>query len=272
MIVREAMNVIEEDSAHPFFLYLAFGLPHFPLHPKNKYMEYYKELDEPRRSYAAAVSKTDDQIGRIVDKVDELGLRKNTLIIFQSDHGHATTRPANYGGGNAGPFRGAKHSYFEGGIRVPAIVSMPATFAQGEVRNQIAHGTDWLPTIADITGSKLLRKNIDGKSLLDVIKDESAPSPHGVLHWHDGRGEDGQWAVRKGPWKLIGNPKDSSERWPPADIDLDENNQDLFLSNLEKDSTEKKNFRDQFPKVVKRLHDLHSNWKKDIEKVRKLNE
>ena len=267
LIVRESIDIMEEDSDKPFFLYLAFGLPHFPLQPYNHYMDYYKDLEEPRRSYAAAVSTTDDQIGEIISKVDELGIRENTLIIFQSDHGHATTRAANYGGGNAGPYRGAKHSYFEGGIRVPAIISMPGTLPEGVVRDQLSHGVDWLPTIAEIAETNLLHKEIDGKSLIEIIHDQGADTPHDVLHWYDGSGDDGQWAVRQGPWKLIGNPKDSSERWPSESDALKEEDRFLFLSNLEKDKTEITNYATQYPEVLERLHNLHINWKRKIEEV-----
>lgn len=90
---------MESENDQPFFLYLATGLPHYPLHSYDHCMEHYKDLEEPRRSYAASVSTTDGQIDRIVEKVDELGIRDNTLIVFQSDHGHSTEARAGYGGG-----------------------------------------------------------------------------------------------------------------------------------------------------------------------------
>lgn len=266
LIVREAVDVMEQDSDQPFFLYLSFGLPHYPLQPYNYYMDHYKDLEEPRRSYAASVSTTDDQIGKIVSKVDELGIRENTLIIFQSDHGHSTEPRANFGGGNAGDYRGAKRSYFEGGIRVPAIVSMPGRLPEGVMRDQLAHGVDWLPTIADITGSKLLTEKIDGKSLLNLLMNSNADSPHDVLHWYDGGGENGQWAVRQGPWKLLGNPQDTSAKGV-----LNTEDSKLFLSNLEKDKTEMKNFASQYPDIMKHLQNLHLNWVREVEEEQSLN-
>lgn len=259
LIVRESIEIMEDENDQPFFMYLAFGLPHYPLQPYNHYMEHYKKVEEPRRSYAASVSTTDEQIGRIVDKVDELGIRDNTLIIFQSDHGHSTEARAGYGGGNAGDYRGAKFSFFEGGIRVPAIASMPGTLPEGVVRDQLAHGVDWLPTIADITGANIPMVKLDGKSLLPVMLSDDSTTPHEILYWSEGLGESNQWAVRKGPWKLIGNPRDTSDK------DLLTDNDKLFLSNLEKDKTEMVNFADQYPDIVKELTRLNQQLIEDIE-------
>lgn len=251
LIVREAKMIMEEESDQPFFLYLAFGLPHYPLQPYNHYMEHYKDLEEPRRSYAASVSTTDEQIGRIVAKVDELGIRENTLIIFQSDHGHSTEARAGYGGGYAGDYRGAKFSFFEGGIRVPAIASLPGTLPEGVVRDQMAHGIDWFPTIAQIAGANLINDEIDGKSLLLVMQSDQEKTLHDFLHWTVGDRDGDQWAVRQGPWKLIGNPQDTSDKGELGEDDR------LFLSNLDKDKTEMTNLAAQYPEVVERLKKLH---------------
>lgn len=258
LIVREAIDIMENERDHPFFLYLAFGLPHYPLHPYNHYMEHYKNLEEPRRSYAAAVSTTDEQIGRIIKKVDELSIRENTLIIFQSDHGHSTEARAGYGGGNAGEYRGAKFSFFEGGIRIPAIASLPGTLPEGVVRNQIGHGVDWLPTIAEMTGTTLPETEIDGKSLLPVMLSEQRESPHDVLYWSEGMEEKDQWAVRRGPWKLIGNPRDTSNKGKLPEDDV------LFLSNLEKDKAEMENLSGQYPNVLEELKNLHQQLSKEM--------
>ena len=258
LIVRESIDIMEEESEQPFFLYLAFGLPHYPLQPYNHYMDHYRDLEEPRRSYAASVSTTDEQIGRIVEKIDELGLRENTLIIFQSDHGHSTEARAGYGGGNAGDYRGAKFSFFEGGIRVPAIATLPGTLPEGVVRDQMAHGVDWLPTIAEIAGVDLPQVKIDGRSLLPVMSSDESPSPHEFLHWSEGMEENDQWAIRQGPWKLIGNPRDTSNK---AELSADDQ---LFLSNLDKDKTEMLNFSEQYPDVLQALKDIHQELLNDI--------
>ena len=97
----------------------------------------------------------DERIGRLIAELDALDLRERTIVIVQSDHGHSTEERAHFGGGSAGIYRGAKYSLFEGGIRVPAIVSWPGHLPEGEVRGQIGHGCDWLPTIAELCGVAL---------------------------------------------------------------------------------------------------------------------
>jgi arylsulfatase A-like enzyme len=185
--------------------------------------------------------------------VDRLGLRKDTIIIFQSDHGHSHEERAHLGGGSSGPYRGAKFSMFEGGIRVPAIISWPGSLPEGAVRDQIAHSCDWLPTIAELTGVKLLNKDIDGKSIVKLIKQNDAQTPHDVLHWQTGRSRP-QWAVRQGDWKLIGNPKDTSNKAPLTAKDK------LFLVNLKESVNEMKNLAPDHPEITQRLKNLHDQW------------
>src|SRR5262249_23949617 len=140
-----------------------------------------------------------ERVGGLLRKLDALGLRQRTIVIVQSDHGHSTEERAFFGGGSAGIYRGAKFSLFEGGIRVPAMISWPAHLPENEVRSQLAYGCDWLPTIAELGGAKFPAVTLDGESLVAVIKDTKAPSPHAVLHWQIGR----SWAVREGDWKLL---------------------------------------------------------------------
>ena len=142
LMVEEAHAFMETHRDDPFFIYFAMNAPHYPYQGEEEWLEYYDDLPYPRNLYAAFLTTLDARIAQLVDKVDELGLRENTLIIFQSDHGHSMEVRAHSGGGNAGSYRGAKFSLFEGGIRVPAIVSMPGTIPEGEVRGQMAHGTD----------------------------------------------------------------------------------------------------------------------------------
>ena len=120
-------------------------------------------------------------------------------MIVQSDHGHSTEERAHFGGGSAGIYRGAKFSLFEGGIRVPAIVSWPGHLPQDEVRDQVAHGCDWLPTIAELCGVPRRRSASTARAWSAVIRSADAPTPHDVLHWQF----DTSWAVRSGDWKLL---------------------------------------------------------------------
>ena len=251
LMVDEAAQFIEANQENPFFIYFAINTPHYPYQGEAEWLEHYQDLPYPRNLYAAFVSTTDERIGRLVGVVDSLGLRENTLIIFQSDHGHSVEERAHGGGGNAGPYRGAKFSLFEGGIRVPAIASMPGTLPEGDVRDGIAHSTDWLPTIAELTGAALVNPDVDGKSLADVLR-ENAPSPHDVVHWQVGTGANAQWAVREGDWKLIGYPRD-----PTLEEQLTDS---LYLTNIAQDVSEKTNLAEDHPDVLERLLGLRESW------------
>ena len=252
MMVDEATRFIDEHKDCLFFMYFAINSPHYPDQGDPEWLEYYEKegVEYPRDLYAAFLSTQDDRIGQLIDHVEALGLREDTIIIFQSDHGHSHEERAHFGGGSAGPYRGAKFSMFEGGIRIPAIISWPGTLPEGEVRDQIGHGCDWMPTIAELCGVPLLNEDIDGLSLADVVKSKDAPTPHGVIHWHKGN----EWAVRDGGWKLMGNPNDTSEKAPITDDDK------LFLVNLEEDITEMTNIAKAHPEVVERLKKLHDDW------------
>ncbi len=249
---------LEKNKDRPFFLYWANNVPHYPLQGTDRWRAKYKHLPAPRRMYAAFVSTLDERIGRVVAKIDELGLREKTLIIFQSDHGHSTEERTFGGGGFAGPYRGAKGCLFEGGLRVPSIVSMPGTVPQGEVRSQMATGCDWLPTIAQLCKAKLPKRKIDGKSLVPVIRSGDAPSPHEEFYWQFGRGGGAQWVVRQGDWKLLGNPRDNSRKTPLTKDDK------LFLCDLSEDIGEMKNVAKENPEVVGRLKAIRAEFGREI--------
>lgn len=254
LMVEEAQQFISTNKDAPFFLYFAMNLPHYPYQGEEKWLRYYEDLDYPRNLYAATISTIDERIGQVMTTLKDFDLERETIVIFQSDHGHSTEERAHFGGGYAGDFRGAKFSFFEGGIRVPSIISMPGTIPEGEVRDQIASGIDWFPTIAEFTGANLPDKIIDGKSLREVIMKPNTPSAHEALYWEFRD----QWAVLEGDWKLIGNPRDSSNKG-----ELTEND-DLFLSNLKMDRSEMKNFRNEHPEIVQRLKNKYDQWMMDV--------
>lgn len=258
MLVEEATRFVETHRDEPFFIYWALNIPHYPLQGTAKWREHYAHLESPRDKYAALVSTMDEKIGELLAKLDELELRDDTLIIFQSDHGHSTEERTFFGGGNAGPYRGAKSCLFEGGLRVPSIVSCPGRLPQNEVREQFVTGCDWLPTIAELCEVPLSDAPLDGRSIVEVINSAGAPSPHESFYWQYGRGDKAQWAVREGDWKLLGNPRDSSKR-------NSELKTPLFLSNMAQDVGESKNLAEQHPEVVERLLKLHEQYVADVQ-------
>lgn len=254
LMVEEASRFMEENRGRPFFIYFALNMPHYPYQGDEEWLEHYKDLAYPRNLYAAFLSSCDDRIGALLKKVDDLGLRERTIVVFQSDNGHSVEERAHFGGGSAGPYRGAKFSLFEGGIRLPAIISWPGHLPEGAVRAQMVHSCDWMPTLAELCGVRLLNEDIDGKSIVPVIHSADATSPHEVLHWMVGGAKRAQWAVRRGEWKLIGNVQSAGE---PS---LSAEDKQLFLCNLATDPSERNNLARQHPEIVRRLSQLHSDW------------
>ncbi|MCL6101400.1 MAG: sulfatase-like hydrolase/transferase [Bacteroidetes bacterium] len=252
LVVDKATSFIKGHEHSPFFLYLAFNNPHYPVQPTKKWRDYYKGLPSPRREYAGFVSSTDERIGKIIDLLDKLKIRKNTLIVYLSDQGMSYEERTGFGGGNSGPYRGGKFSLFEGGIRVPAIISWKGTLPEGVVNDQMCMSMDILPTIADFCGVKEVPKDVEGKSIKPVILENKA-SVHDVVYWQLSK----QWAVRKGDWKLIGNPVDPS---PVTKGLLSFPKDKLFLANLKTDISEKENLAEKYPEKVNELIQDYLGW------------
>jgi arylsulfatase A len=229
------------------------NMPHYPYQGDVRWLKHFQERPYPRNLYAAFVATLDERLGTLLAKVDALGLREKTIVVYQSDNGHSTEERAHFGGGSAGPFRGAKFSMLEGGIRLPAVISWPAHLPQGEVREQPSHACDWLPTLAELTGVPPPDAHLDGRSLVTVLRDADAAGPHAdhALHWQIGVGPGAEWAVRAGDWKLIGRSRDTTG--PQGEWNRIEN----WLVNLRDDPGETTNLADARPEVVARLQKLH---------------
>jgi arylsulfatase A len=231
LMVKEAGEFIDQNKENPFFIYFALNTPHYPYQGSPEWLEHYKDLPYPRNLYAAFLSTTDDRIGSLLKKVDEAGLAEDTIIIFQSDHGASEEVRAHNGGGSAGPHRGAKFSLYEGGIRVPAIISWPGKLPQNESRNQVATGCDWYPTLMELCGVPAPAHKIDGKSLVPVLKSKDRPTAHESFNWKSGKAV----AIREGKWKLIMT------------------GEKVELYNLPSDLGEANNLVKKDPEVVERL-------------------
>jgi arylsulfatase A-like enzyme len=252
LMVEKASEYIKNNQNNPFFLYLAFNTPHYPLQPTQKWREFYKDLPSPRREYAGFVSSADERIGKIIDLLDNLKMRENTLIVFLSDQGHSYEDRTGGSGGNSGPYRGGKFSLFEGGIRVPAIFNWKGVIPEGVVNNEICMSMDILPTIADFCGVKEVPTEVEGKSIKSVIFENQA-SVHKVSYWQLGK----QWAVRAGDWKMVGNPVDPSTSKNNLHFPMD----NIFLSNLKSNISESINLAEQYPEKVKEMIELYQEWK-----------
>lgn len=205
--------------------------------------------------YAAFVSTFDDYLGRLRAFLRERGLEENTLVILQSDNGHSTEVRTFGGGGYCGDYRGGKFSLFEGGIRVPAIVSWPGHLPQGETRDQTAMNIDWFPTILELCGLDASGIDVDGRSLVPLLRDASEKSPHDVLHFDFER----QWAVRQGDWKLLCNAIDVRPD------DRNETLEGLYLTNLGIDPTESENLLGEYPEKAQELLKLREAYVASLE-------
>ena len=255
LMLQEACDFMQADRERPFLLYFAANAPHYPYQGDAEWLDYYERQGTPypRDLYAGFLSSLDERLGALLDEVDRLGQTENTIVVFQSDHGHSTEIRAHSGGGFAGPYRGAKFSLFEGGIRVPAIISWPGTLPANEVRDQPAHSADWVPTLLELCGLDA-PTDVDGLSLASYLHDPHATLPERTLIWQNGN----SWAVRSGDWKLLFEPYDTTHSTsPPKRPEQDR----LFLANLRQDVSESTNLALRHVEVVERLRDRYASWK-----------
>lgn len=239
LMVREATQFMEKNRARPFFLYMAFNMPHYPYQGDPEWLAHYSELSYPRNLYAAFLSTLDARMGELLESLDRLQLADDTIVVFQSDHGHSTETRAHKGGGSAGVLRGAKFDLLEGGVRVPAVIRWPGHVPAGEVREQVAWSCDWLPTLADLCGIPLPERRLDGRNISPLLMDASAPSPHAQLCWESGD----QRAVRTGDLKLYAK-KDT-----------------FSLYDLSADPGESKDLAAERPHDLERLQRIHASWR-----------
>lgn len=235
---KEASAFISQHKAKPWFLYLAFNTPHTPLQTKDEYLARVKHIDdETRRNYAAMVVALDEAIGGVLKTLRDHGLEQNTLVWFFSDNGGPTGRTK----ANNAPLRGAKGQLFEGGVRVPFIVSWPARLPKGKDYPRPALSLDVFATAVALTGAEVPTEHKpEGVNLIPFLSGKNKGSPHERLFW---RQSDGSWAVRVGDWKLV------SDRGAPPQ-----------LFNLRDDIGEKQDLAASKAEVVARLKSAFDDW------------
>ena len=168
-ITRTSAEFIRSHRDEPFFLYVVYNAPHYPMHAPQKYLDRFSHLPWDRRVMCAMISAVDDGVGEIRAELERCGLTENTLIYFQSDNGPSretrnwldgTEGP--YYGGTSGIFTGHKYSLFEGGIRVPAIACWPGHFPAGRVIDSPHAAMDLFPTLLEACGGDPSRYALDG--------------------------------------------------------------------------------------------------------------
>ena len=249
LFTTEALEFIRRERSHPFFLYLAYTLPHANNElgrTSGNGMEV--PTDEPysreswrqqEKNYAAMVTRMDSDVGKIRALLKDLGLEGDTIVLFSSDNGPQGPDEGGFDPNffaSHGMFRGIKRELYEGGIREPMIVSWPGKIAAGTVSEQLWAGWDVLPTFAAIAGVKP-PANIDGTSVLPAMLGQKLKA-HTYLYWEFHEGEYAQ-AVRWGRWKAVRKAKSAIE-----------------LYDLETDVSEKNDLAAAHPDVVRRIEEI----------------
>ena len=259
LMFRETLKFMDENQDNPFFLYFATPIPHVPLQAPDSLIKYYIQkfgsenpyLGErgyfptryPRATYAAMISYLDNQVGLIVEKLKDMGVYDNTVIMFTSDNGPT------YAGGadsrffdSAAPFssiRGrGKGSVYEGGIRVPLIVQWPNKILPGSNSDRMGAFYDLFPTLCELAG---IDSNLesDGLSLMPVLLGDDRSPRHEFLYW-EYPASGGQQAVRMGDWKGIRR-------------NMFDGNLNIELYDLSSDIGETRNVGVENPEIVREI-------------------
>lgn len=279
-IFDEAIKFIEANKAGPFYVNVWGHITHNPVNPAQSLVDKWKDLtvrptdfppqmreklaevttakgdiSDAMRRYLAEVEALDADVGRLLKKVDDLGLSENTIVVFSSDQGADMTK-AGLGGlrfnqmGFNGPYRGGKHTFYEGGQRVPFIVRWPGHVPEKTVNEKsVVGGIDWLPTLCGITRTKIDAKDFDGEDVLAIWlgKDRERARP---LLWklNNIRSE---IVIRDGQWKLFEPTRKKGET-------------ELF--DILADPAESHNLAAKNPDVVKSLKEKIAKWNATLPK------
>ncbi len=265
LLAERALRFVRASAERPFFLYFPSTLPHVALQvPERALAEYrgrwpdpayrdgqgYVPHAAPRAAYAAMIGELDRAVGRIVDLVAELSLTERTIFVFTSDNG-----PADHAGGadteffqSAGTLRGKKGSLYEGGVRVPLIVSFQGQIAAGTTSDRVVGAEDLLPTLLELSACpEPLPKGIDGISFVPTLLGREQP-PREFLY-REYAGDGGQQSIRVGDWKAL--RQHLLPRGQQTQPDLR-----IRLYNLAADPGERRDVAAEHPDVVERLERL----------------
>jgi len=250
-----AIGFIEQNRTRPFFLYLAHSMPHVPLFPGEQF-----EGRSKRGRYGDVVEELDASTGRILDRLRDLQLDSNTLVMFLSDNGPWS--PYGIDSGSAGPLRGAKGSHWEGGIRVPMVARWPGRIPANHVTSEVAATIDLLPTLVRLAGRTPAQKALDGHDITALLTNPAtARSPHEAFYYYaaptqykaaDGRPGNQQnlVAVRSGAWKLHLQAAPGGVKGA--------------LYNVYEDVGEQNNRAAQQPEIVRKLESMGREFNKRI--------
>ncbi len=264
-LTQKAEGFLEAHKAGPFFLYLPHFGVHSPYQAKKDIIARFKDEqgagghDDP--TYAAMIASVDESVGRVVAKLDELGVRDNTLVIFSSDNGgvggyESVGLVGKNGVTNNAPLKGGKGTLYEGGVRVPYIFNWPGKIEAGTLNERPINSVDLYPTLLELASAEKPQQPLDGVSYLKSLLGQDAAT-RGPLFWHFpgylGANND-QWrttpcgSIRDGDWKLIEYFEDGR----------------LELYNLANDIGETKNLAEAEPERAKKMHGAMVAWRESV--------
>ncbi len=254
VLSREARAFVNRQATgKPFFLYLAFGAPHYPMMAPAHYVDRFPAtMDRDRRVHCAMIAAIDDAVGELMGLLRRRGFDNNTILYFQSDNGATEESRADhsgrpYRGGSNAPLRGYKQTLFEGGIRVPAILWGPGCgIPAGRKYAQPAAAMDIAPTMLKLAGSATgMPGQIDGVDLGPAVL-KGGPNPHENIFWNY---LNHRAVVHKGRWKLKAERADAKS--PLVKVQLFDLVGDLGET-TDRSAAE--------PKLVAELSDLLNRW------------
>jgi arylsulfatase A-like enzyme len=197
LFTAEALKYVRENKDRPFFLYLAYTIPHGKYQVPSDEPYTKESWPQPKKNYAAMITRMDADVGRLLALLKECGIDENTIVFFTSDNGAAQQRDLF---DSCGPLRGIKRDLYEGGIRTPMVVRWPGRIKPGTTSDYAWAFWDFAPTAVDLAGAKPPEK-IDGLSILPVLEGREQ-RPHEYLYWEFYEGGFKQ-AVRMGDWKAV---------------------------------------------------------------------
>lgn len=248
-LTAHAERFIEAQRERPFLLYLAHNSPHIPYAARPATVARHGDAFEP--VYAAVIETLDDTVGRLLQRIEDLGLKSNTIVVFTSDNGglHVPEGPHGRITYNT-PYRAGKGFLYEGGLRIPLIVRWPGHVPANRIVDGPVVNTDWLPTLLDLADLPV-PQHLDGVSLRACLT-EGTDVPTRTLCWHfphyTNQGSRPGGAIRDGDWKLVEHYEDES----------------VELYNLADDPREANNLADDQPQRTATLRGHLAAWRRDL--------
>ncbi len=268
LITQEALDFVSRQEEQPFFVYLAYTIPHAEVvapedsmsafrgkfDPEPAHVDrHYGDQPTPRAAHAAMVSRMDRDVGRLLDLLRERGIAENTVVFFTSDNG-----PHKAGGHDPeffdsnGPLRGLKRDLYEGGIRVPMIACWPGKIAAGTVNDHVSAFWDFLPTCVELAGAEGVA-GVDGLSMAPTLLGEAElQANHEYLYWEFYE-QGGKQAVRWGQWKGVRLDVRRNREGP------------IELYDLSEDLGETNDVAARHPRVVRRMEGFMRDARTDSE-------